>query len=399
MVRWIILLLLMMLVVLGCPGLSARAQDGPDAHNLYALNVRSGPGPTYPVLTMLPANTGLIVEGRSEDASWLLIHSEDGVFRGWVASLYLSYRTGFSAFRLPASDEILSAPPQPAPVPPPAPPRPFIPSNEDVVSAVEVPAVLANAPVLPAISPHTQAIFTQGQQQGNNPRVFAKVGDCNSFTPAFLGLIGRGQYSLGPYSALQETINYYGIPPAPGVPNSFDNPSRATLAGFTAQAVIDPAWGRCGKSPLECEYDRIHPSVALIMLGLQDVHFLDTVQYEAGMRQIIERSLDRGVIPVLTTFPTWPGEPDEAMLSKRLAFDAIVVNLAYEYDVPLINFWRAAQALPGSGLYNDLLHITYSGQESHYDWISFQGEEQQYGFTLWNLLALQTLDSLRTLSG
>ncbi len=380
-------------VLLGAAGLSARAQSGPDAHTLYVLNIRSGPGPTYAILATLPANAGLIVEGRSEDASWLIIHTEDGAQRGWVASLYLSYQAGFSAFRMPVSEEILPAAPQLAPVPAVAgPPQ----GSSEAVWPVEVPAALVNTPILPSISSHVQAIFAQGQQQGNNPRVFAKVGDCNSVTLAFLGLIGRGQYDLGPYSGLQETITYFGISPAPGIPSSFDNISQATLAGYTAQAVLDPAWGKCGLSPLECEYNRIHPSVALIMLGLSDVHYLDASQYEASLRQIIQISLDRGVIPVLTTFPTWAGETDTAMIAKRLAFDTIVVNLAYEYDVPLINFWSAAQALPNSGLYGDLLHITYSGQESHYDWISFGGEEKQYGFTLWNLLALQTLDSLRT---
>jgi dienelactone hydrolase len=96
-------------------GLRAAAQSGPDAWTAYQLNLRAGPGGSYAVVTVLPSNTGLIVEGHNADLSWLLVHTEDSAWRGWVASGYLSYADGFSATRLPLSEEIVTAGPAPAP--------------------------------------------------------------------------------------------------------------------------------------------------------------------------------------------------------------------------------------------------------------------------------------------
>jgi dienelactone hydrolase/uncharacterized protein YraI len=87
----------------------AAAQGGADGWTAYQLNLRTGPGGTFPVITTLAANTGLIFEAHNADLSWLLGHTEDGAWRGWIASGYLTYRDGFSATRLPASEETVSA--------------------------------------------------------------------------------------------------------------------------------------------------------------------------------------------------------------------------------------------------------------------------------------------------
>lgn len=85
------------------------AQSGPDAWTAYQLTMRSGPASDYAVVTVLPANTALNVEAHNADLSWLLVHTQDGSARGWVACDYLSYADGFSATRLPASEEIVAA--------------------------------------------------------------------------------------------------------------------------------------------------------------------------------------------------------------------------------------------------------------------------------------------------
>ena len=87
------------------------------------------------MIAVLPVNTGLIFEARSADSSWLLGHTQDGVYRGWVASGYLVYAEGFAAVRLPISEEVVaagsvpppaaeSAPAEPAADQPALPPRP-----------------------------------------------------------------------------------------------------------------------------------------------------------------------------------------------------------------------------------------------------------------------------------
>lgn len=363
------------------------AQDSAHGWTDYDVNLRTGPEVTHQVLTILPANTGLVFEARNADASWLLGHTTDGLHRGWVASLYLHFADGFHPPSLPLSDEIMPPPP------PVATPRP---AGQVVAFDPAATGALDTLPVLPVFGPRVYTIFQTGRAVGNNPRVFAKVGDCNAYSGAFMGFLGSGRYTLGEYAALLPTISFFSVSPAPGIANSFSNESAATHSGYTAQAVLDPMWsdpGLCpaNRSPLECEYERIHPSVALIMFGLSDSHHIGAAEYEQAMRQIIEISIARGVIPVLTTFPTWAGEVDEGMRNKRLAMNNALVSLADEYGVPLLNLWRAAQALPFSGLDGDLLHISYNGVA----WLSFEGDEQQWGFTVWNLVALQLLDQLR----
>jgi hypothetical protein len=108
------------------------------------------------------------------------------------------------------------------------------------------------------------------------------------------------------------------------------------------------------------------------------------------MRHIIEISIDRGVIPVLTTIPLPRGDygPRDA---NRLEFNMILVNLAREYNIPVMNLWLATEAVAQHGIGVDFVHLSQRGD----NWADFNGDEMQWGFTMWNLVALQTLDQLR----
>jgi hypothetical protein len=359
------------------------AQSDPDAHTTYQLNLRTGPGANYPVVTVLAADTGMIFEARNEDMSWLLGHTADGAYRGWVDSLYLYYREGFAAFRLPYSDEVVPAPAPAAPVAADAAPIAGAPPSAEGLAPSDVAPDLESLPIVPAISGNARAIFQRGQALGNNARVVTKVGECNSMSWAYLVPFNQGSYELGSYGYLQRAIDG----------TTFVNNSAAAGAGFTASSVLDGTFsdpGRChGLSPLECEYQSSKPSVAFIMLGMQDVFFLSAQQYEQDMRQIIQTSLDYGVIPVVTTFPIWPD--GDVRTQNRFEFDRILVNLAHEYDVPLMNFWLAAQSVQHSGVGVDHVHISERGD----NWTSFSGDQYQWGMTMWNLAALQTLDQLQ----
>jgi hypothetical protein len=174
------------------------AQSDPDAHTTYQLNLRAGPGAIYPVVTILAADTGMIFEARNADMSWLLGRTMDGANRGWVASLYLYYRDGFAASRLPLSDEVLAAPAAPA-----ASESPIFeeeaPSAEGLAPSGVAPD-LEGLPIVPAISANARAIFQRGQALGNNAHVVTKVGECNSMSWAYLVPFNQGQYELVTYS-------------------------------------------------------------------------------------------------------------------------------------------------------------------------------------------------------
>ncbi|MBN2303859.1 MAG: hypothetical protein JXQ72_05250 [Anaerolineae bacterium] len=399
--RWSGLALVIMIISGALAGLGSaviQAQGDPDGVTDYQLNLRAGPGVDYAVLAVLPAGTGLVFEARSEDMAWLLGHTLDGTLRGWVAPLYLSYRDGFTGISLPVSADVIAAPPPQT-----------VPGDGSAGAASPAPQVIPAGPVadMPLISVGTQSaiIFARGQRLGNNARVFTQIGECNTRSQAFMVPLGSGEADLGPYEDLQPTIDFFAMTPVGGAPNSFWYKGMAMTTGLTSLAAIDPAYADpslCGvdQSLVACEYERVRPAIAFIHLGLYDVYWLIPGQYEYAMRQIIELSIQQGVIPVLTTFPTCGGDeanwPNEAVVrnTNREAFNTTLVNLARSYGVPLINLWRATQSLPNCGLLpGDYQHL--SGEGDRALWASFNGAEQQYGFTAWNLLALQMLDALR----
>lgn len=381
--RAVIIVLIAAVCFGAVPGYSpVRAQE-PDAHTAYQLNMRTGPGTQYAIITTLEPNTGLILEARNGDTSWLLGHTVDGTFRGWVASLYLAYQPGVTAARLVVSDEVI----QYTPLAPAAETG----TNPSVEVATPVSAnlpasglfpALEALPIVPNVSGKARTIFQRGQALGNQASVVTKVGECNSMSWAFLAPFNHSNYELGYYGHLQRAISQA----------TFVNPSAAAGCGYTSVTVLDSAWadpGMCsGLSPLECEYTRSKPSVSFIMLGMHDVYFINTTQYENAMRQIIEISIDDGVIPVLTTFPIWP---EDGRTPARYEFNMILVRLANEYGVPLMNFWRASQAVEHSGVGADHVHITERGD----NWTSFTGDQYVYGMTMWNLVALETLDVIQ----
>jgi uncharacterized protein YraI len=358
MMKRIVCMVVLGVSVVGMIGAApTAAQSGPDAYTYVLLNMRSGPGETYSVITVLDLNTSLILEARNADSSWVLGHSEDGVWRGWMFAIYLRYRDGFTAPRLPVSDEVVAAAP------------PAGGGSAAPASSGPIPAGLARA----------QQIFRQGQAMGNNPGAFIKVGDCNADSDEYLkSAFLTGQYDLGAYEYLQSTIDFFS--------GSFGYFNGAANPGFSILAVMDPMYRKqeyCHDwiSPLDCAFQYMHPSVVFIMPMAGDVYGLTDYQYDAGVRAVVDYSIAHGAIPVLVTFP---------VSTRDAAINGTLRSVAGEYGVPLIDFANAAGALPDRGLVpGDTVHLSGA------NFINFNGEQDRYGFTLLDLMSLQILDQLR----
>lgn len=461
------------------------AQEGPNASTTYQLNLRSGPGTTYSILATLPARTMLVLEARNADTSWVLGHTPDNAYRGWLASLYLSYVPGFAATALPVSTEVLSAPganpaPEPAPVPqveafaggvgaytnyqmnvrsgpgtaysalgqipastglilearnsdsswvlahtqdntlrgwvaslylrfvvstaglpvsaetltPPAtvPTGSITPGtgasyeginlgdyNLDLVAGID----LAAFPVVGHATANARAIFVDGQAKGNNRHVVAKVGDCSTEHWYFLKPLAWGDYLLGAYGGLQAVIDHFG--------ESFGYDSQADHNGFNSNTVIAPEWGNpavCqpGESPLKCEFRLHKPSVAIIMFGTSDLLVMAPSEFDLFMRTIVEQSIEAGVIPILSTFPG-----NLNFWNHTILYNKIVVRIALDYDIPLINLWLALESLPNHGLEPDGFHL---GESAYGTACILTQPYLQYGYPMRNLVTLQTLDAV-----
>jgi len=233
-------------------------------------------------------------------------------------------------------------------------------------------------PIIPVVSPKMKEIYEKGLTMGNDPRSFSKVGDCQNILLYYLAIYDTpGQYRLGQYKALQETIDYYN--------GSFGRDSRAVRGGFNVASVLSPFWAtrpECSQSenPLACEFRQHQPSVAIISMETW-WSGRPASEYEGYLRQIVEFSLDHGTVPILATkADNYEGDN---------SINAAIAQVAADYDVPLWNFWRAVQPLPSHGLSPDGFHLTFA--RPYFD----DPVRMQMAWPVRNLTALQALDAVR----
>ena len=156
------------------------------------------------------------------------------------------------------------------PVPRPLPP---IYGKFDAISVSQI--NLADYVVIPAINPTMRVIYQAGLARDNNPHVFTKLGDSMTDNPHFLVPLSAGDYDLGEFGYLQETIHQFAGFPARGqgwTLDSFATIGSAAAQGFNVAGLLDPTWANpkwCegGESPLACD-DRVsRSSIAVIMFG------------------------------------------------------------------------------------------------------------------------------------
>lgn len=208
-----------------------------------------------------------------------------------------------------------------------------------------------NWPVVPEFSPHVHEIYKKGLELGNSPTAFSKIGDCQMINEAFFGIYAlEGRYGFPDgYAYLQDTIDYYA--------GMFGRISTAVSPGFTAPSILSPLWAdpslcEQGESPLECEIRRNKPSVVLIGLEFW-FKGRSPESYSQYVRQIVEYAIDHGVVPIVIT------KVDNVEGDNSI--NRATAQIAYDYDIPLWNFWRAAQDLPDQGMdieRNDGFHIS-----------------------------------------
>ncbi len=197
-----------------------------------------------------------------------------------------------------------------------------------------------NWPVIPVVSERAKQIYQAGLASGTDPNRFSKVGDCQAIKDVLLGPFDKpGTFTLRENAdALYETIEHFS--------GSFNRDGEAVQGGFNAASELTPLMSNpdvCdpGETPLECEIRVHNPSILLISLEVWWNGRSPDV-YEKNMRQIIEFAIGKGILPILST----KADNVEGDHSINLA----TTRLAYDYDLPLWNWWKAAQALPNRGL-------------------------------------------------
>jgi hypothetical protein len=254
------------------------------------------------------------------------------------------------------------------------------------------PIALADYPLLPSVSPAMQALYQDGLANGNRSTLFSKLGDCMTASDHFFIPIGLGDYALGDYSDLQATIDHFSQTPtrgSAGLYNSFSDPGLAAARGFNAASLFDPiwadpAWCRNGETPIACELRVNQPSFALVMFGTNDIQYVPADKYERYLRQIVTTLLANRTVPILSTFPNWSAEPE-----KTIQYNQIVVQIAQDHAIPLMNLYQALLPLPNHGVEpTDALQLTMptDGRVAN-----FSSANLQAGYVIRNLLALRSL--------
>lgn len=317
------------------------------------LRLRAEPTTSAGILAELSPNTALGVTGRSPAGEWLRVTAPDGQ-SGWVAAAYVTVYIDLATVEVVGGTLVTSGN-----------------TGGSTVSAGSATDMLS--------------VYRRGQAKGNDPNVFSKVGDSISVAIEMYDPIGRGVYNLGEHGYLQAAIDHFWLRE-----NSFTRVSLAAANGWTTSAVLNPRFSKpslcyATESPLECEYRIARPSVALIMLGTNDVTFTSPDVYAYNINRIVEISLENGVIPVLSTIPVRLGQ--EGNVER---FNGIIREIAAVRGLPLWDFYSASAGLPNSGLGGDGVHLA-SPPGGYADAANFTGENLQYGYVARNLGALQML--------
>jgi hypothetical protein len=236
-------------------------------------------------------------------------------------------------------------------------------------------------PVVPVFGDRAEEIFLRGISMRHDGHAFSKIGDCQNITTYFLADFEQPEkYRLGEYADLQETIDWF--------KGSFGRKSLAVKGGLNVASVMnplmaDPASCRPGESPLVCELRIQNPGLALI--SFEEAWDGNVEKYETYMRQVIETVIEQGVVPVVAT------KADNLEGGQRI--NTLIAHLAWEYDIPLWNFWSAVQPLRSRGLTEDGFHLT---QTSDYHNFYFDMPRSRWsGWMARNLTALQALDAAR----
>ena len=195
-------------------------------------------------------------------------------------------------------------------------------------------------PVVPVLSARALGILKAAQ---TNPaldaHVFSRVGDCQFTTETFLAGYVTGLYAVP--GGLESTTQYFH--------DSMARDSITAANGLGISSVLNPMFGagaghkecNSAEAPLDCELRLRRPALVLVAMGTNWKPNAE-VSFEKYLRQVVDRILATGALPVLAS------KADNIENDWKL--DQAIANVAYDYELPLVNVWRATRPLNNHGL-------------------------------------------------
>jgi endonuclease YncB( thermonuclease family) len=203
-------------------------------------------------------------------------------------------------------------------------------------------------PVIPTISENALEIYLRGLETGTNPQLFSIVGDCQNIPGGSLfKKVNWDDFSLPPeLDYLQPTLENFRM--------IWSREPVTVGGGFIPASMFSTYWtdtDRCNpiETPLACEFRLNNASILLIAIG-SDQKPGTSDDFDRYMRKIVEYSIEKNVLPIIIT--------DAYATEEGFPLNYIMATIAYEYGIPLWNFWAAVQDLPNHGLKEDNFHIS-----------------------------------------
>ena len=195
-------------------------------------------------------------------------------------------------------------------------------------------------PVVPVLSARAVEILKAAQ---SNPaldmQTFSKVGDCQFTTETFLAGYVSGLYTVP--AGLEATAQYFH--------DSMASNSITAANGLGISSVLNPLFGagaghkecNSAEAPLDCELRLRRPALVLVAMGT-NWKPNGEVSFEKYLRQVVDKILATGALPILAS------KADNIETDWKL--DQAIAHVAYDYDLPLVNVWRATRPLNNHGL-------------------------------------------------
>lgn len=257
----------------------------------------------------------------------------------------------------------------------------------DAGDAAPNPATLWEGPGLPRFDDltvaHVRDLLTRGEAQGRRQTAVAKIGDALTASPAFLVDAGQFGCVFGDFEALNGLTLAASLTIFGDGSNSFTRISPAAVPTWTvADALASPN--------VASELDFTRATVALVMLGTNDLAFTDPAAFGRSLDSLVDSIESVSVVPVLSTIPRRIDTPASAQAVALL--NAQIRQVAARRHLPLVDLFAITDPLGGNGLAQD--GVTLSVEQTSGGPLScdFSPAGLAFGFDQRNLLTLQVLD-------